>query len=166
MKLRENPGLRVGLSRLLDDTGASLLEFAVSASVLFLALFGIIEMCMALYVYDYISDAARVGTRYAIVRGSGCTVVTPCNATQAQIQTYLRGMPYPLMNPGSLTATVTWYRSNAAIPAVWTSCGATQCDAPQNQVQVTVSYPFLLQIPYFPSGTINIHSTSQMVISN
>jgi hypothetical protein len=29
-----------------------------------------------------------------------------------------------------------------------------------------VIYQFPLQIPYFPNGTINIQSTSQMVISN
>lgn len=165
MPAREN-SLRMGFGRLLDDTGASLIEFAVSASVLFLALLGIVEMCFALYIYDYVSDAARVGTRFAIVRGSGCKVVTPCNATQSDIQNYLQSMHYPGMNPLSLNAAVTWYQVNTTGARSWTTCGNVQCDAPQNEVQVTVTYPFPLQIPYFPGGTINIQSTSQMVIVN
>jgi Flp pilus assembly protein TadG len=156
------------MGRLFDDKGASLIEFALSASVLFLALLGIIEMCLALYIYDYVSDAARVGTRYAMVRGSNsdCTKFADCNASAGQIQSYLRSLPYPGMNASNLTATVIWYQSNGAIPAAWTSCNAVKCNAPQNEVQVTVIYAFPLHIPYFPSGTINIRSTSQTVISN
>ena len=53
-----------------DDSGASLVEFTVSAAVLFMALFGIIQCSLGLYAYNYVSDAAREGTRYAMVRGA------------------------------------------------------------------------------------------------
>lgn len=150
--------------RLGSDAGSSLVEFAVSASVLFLVLFGIIEMCFALYIYDYVSDAARVGTRWASVRGTGCNVLTPCPAGQSDIQSYLQSVPYPGINSGSLTATVKWFQLSTS-PTNWTVC-PTPCQQPKNEVQVTVTYPFPLHIPYFPSGTINIQSTSQMVIAN
>ena len=149
--------------RLISDAGSSLVEFAVSASVLFLMLFGIIEMCFALYIYDYVSDAARVGTRWASVRGTGCNVLTPCPATQSDIQNYLQSVPYPGINSSNLTATVMWFQLTTS-PTSWaTSC---TCPNPKNEVRVTVTYPFPLHVPYFPSTTINIQSTSQMVISN
>jgi Flp pilus assembly protein TadG len=154
-----------GVGKLLNDTGSSLVEFSLAASVLFLALFGIIEMCFALYIYNYVSDAARVGTRYAMVRGTGCSAsLTGCGADQAAIVSYLRSLPYPGMDAAKLNATVQWYQLNASGPTGWST--ACTCPNPKNEVQVTVIYQFPLQIPYFPSGTINIQSTSQMVISN
>jgi hypothetical protein len=36
---------------------------------------------------------------------------------------------------------------------------------PGNQVKVTVTYPFPLSIPFLPKGTINMASTSVMVIA-
>jgi Flp pilus assembly protein TadG len=156
---------RAGAGKLLDDTGSSLVEFAVSASVLFLALFGIIEMCFALYIYDYVSDAARAGTRYAMVRGSSCTGLTNCDATPAQIQSYLRSLPYPGLSAASLTATVNWYPLNTGTVTGWGTT-ACSCPNPKNEVQVTVNYLFPLHVPYFPSGSINIRSTSQVVIAN
>ena len=154
-----------GVGKLLNDTGSSLVEFSLAASVLFLALFGIIEMCFALYIYKYVSDAARVGTRYAMVRGTGCSAsLTGCGADQAEILSYLRSLPYPGMNAANLNATVQWYQLNASGATGWST--ACTCPNPKNEVQVTVIYQFPLQIPYFPNGTINIQSTSQMVISN
>lgn len=153
------------IRKLRSDRGSSLVEFSVSASVLFFVLFGIIEMSFALYIYDYVSDAARVGTRYAMVRGTGCMgTLSGCGATQTQIQTYLQGLAYPGVNSSSLAATVQWYQLNTSGATGWST--ACSCPSPENEVRVTVTYPFPLHIPYFPSSTINIHSTSQMVISN
>ncbi len=150
---------------LVDDSGAALIEFAVSAAVLFMMLLGIIQVCYALYVYSYVSDAARVATRYAIVRGSNCTGMPDCNATSTQIQSYLRNIPYPGMSANNLTATATWLSVSTTPPTTWTACG-TPCKSPGNAVQVQVTYQFPLNIPYWKNATVNISSTSQMVISN
>ena len=147
------------------DSGATVVEFTVSAGVLFLVLFGIIEMCLALYTYDFVSDAARAGTRYAIVRGSSCSNLPDCGATKSQIQTFLQGFKYPGINSSSLNASVTWFSASATQPTTWTSCGTTQCDLPGNAVQVQVTYAFPLHIPYWRNATVNISSSSQMVIS-
>ena len=37
------------------ESGATIVEFAVSASVLLLVVFGIIQCSLALYVYNYVS---------------------------------------------------------------------------------------------------------------
>jgi Flp pilus assembly protein TadG len=154
-----------GWSGFLDDAGATIVEFTVSAAVLLMALFGIIQCSLALYVYNYVSDAAREATRYAMVRGSSCTLLTGCNVTQAEIQTYLRGFQYPGVNVSNLNATATWLSQNASSPTGWTACGSP-CEAPGNQVRVQVTYTFPLSIPFWKNSTVDIASTSEMVISN
>ncbi len=137
---------------------------ALVSMVLFAMLFGIIEFSLALYTFNYVSDAAREGTRYAIVRGTSCNVLTNCNVTAAQIQTYIQKLGYPGMNPSNTTVTTTWFSPSAA-PVTWTACGSP-CEAPGNAVQVTVTYSFPLSIPFVPKETLSLHSTSMMVIAN
>ncbi len=151
-----------------DDSGASLVEFTVSAAVLFMALFGIIQCSLGLYAYNYVSDAAREGTRFAMVRGARCAApMTGCLATQADIQTYLSGFQYPGIDVNNLVVTANWYTASAATPTTWTSCGTGPgCKVPGNAVQVQVKYTFPLRIPYWKNASVSIASVSQMVISN
>jgi len=158
--------LRSYLNRFLrDNAGSALVEFALSAVLLVMVLFGIIECCFALYINNYVSDAARNAARYAVVRGSGCSGMPDCGITSAGIQTYLRSTAYPGITPGNLTATATWLSLNPGPPATWTVC-ANQCNAPENSVRVQVNYAFTLAIPFWRSKSITLSSTSQMVISN
>ena len=46
-------------------TGASLLEFAIAATVFLTVLFAVVEFGRALWVHNALSDAARRGARYA-----------------------------------------------------------------------------------------------------
>ena len=55
------------------EAGGTLVEFALSATILLTLVFGVMAMCMALYIYHFVSDAAREGARYAMVRGSSCS---------------------------------------------------------------------------------------------
>jgi Flp pilus assembly protein TadG len=147
------------------DEGSNVVEMAVVSSVLFAMLFGIIEISLALYTYNYVSDAAREGTRYAIVRGSSCNVLTNCSVTAAQIQTYVQNLGYPGVRAANTTVSTTWFSPSASTPVTWTACG-TPCNAPGNAVQVTVTYSFGLGIPFVPKKTLSLHSTSMMVIAN
>jgi len=147
------------------DEGAAIVEMAVVSSLLFAMLFGILEFSMAFYTYNYVAEAAREGTRYAMVRGSSCTLLTNCNATAAEIQTYVQGLKYPGMTAANTTVTTTWF-SQSGTPATWTACGSV-CNAPGvDSVQVKVTYTFNLGIPFAPKSKLSIHSTSQMVIAN
>ena len=148
-----------------SDAGTALVEFAISASVLLMLVFGIIEMSYALYTYNYVSDAARVATRYAVVRGSGCTGMPDCGITAAELQTYIQGIAYPGIKPGSLTATTTWLSASSSQPTTWTAC-AGQCNSPGNAVEIQVTYAFPLFLPFWKSTSLSLKSTSQMVISN
>lgn len=149
------------------EDGATMVEFALIASVLLAMIFGIFESCLALHTHNYVSEVAREGTRYAIVRGSACTGFPDCNATQAQIQTYVQSIQYPGTNPAKhMTVTASWFSPSGGPPATtWIACTKPPCNQPGNLVQVGVKYTFPLSIPFWSGATINLSSTSQMVIS-
>src|SRR6185312_4836624 len=70
--------------RLRDQRGGSLVESAISISIFLMVFFAVFDFSIAFYTYHYVSDAAREGTRYAIVRGSQCSSnskTAPCPAT-------------------------------------------------------------------------------------
>jgi Flp pilus assembly protein TadG len=142
------------------EQGAALVEMALATVILLVMLFGIMEMSLGLYTYHFISEAAREATRYAIVRGSSCggAFATACPASPDDIQTYVQNLGYPGIDPTAITVTTAW----SAYPAGG-ACGS--CNNPGNQVQVTVNYQYLLSIPFIPSQTLNMSSTSEMVIS-
>jgi Flp pilus assembly protein TadG len=146
------------------EVGSSMVEFAVASVILFTLVFGVIAICLALYSYNVTSEAAREATRYAIVRGSACSPSTfsDCNVTSDQLQTYVRGLGFPGINPSSstLTATATWPTTGATC-----SPSVTPCNNPGNLVKVTVQYTFPLVIPFVSSRTLTMSSTSAMYIS-
>ena len=49
------------------ERGATLVEFAIGATVFLTVMFGVIEFGRALWVHNALSDAARRGARYAVV---------------------------------------------------------------------------------------------------
>jgi Flp pilus assembly protein TadG len=150
------------------EEGAAIVEFAMSAIVLLCMMIGIMELSLALYSHDYVSEAAREGSRYAMVRGSTSCLNTPsltnCNATAALIQSYVQGLGFPGIGSTSTTVTTTWLSASATQPTTWTACANT-CNAPGNLVKVRVVYSFPLSIPFISSQTLSIGSTSQMVIA-
>lgn len=152
-----------------SEHGAALVEFALSASIMIAVLLGLFAMLMALYTYHYVSYAAREGSRYAIVRGADCSqssAMPGCNATSADIQTYVRSLGYPGINPNDMTVTTTWLLANGTVPATWSPCtAAVGCNVPGNEVQVQVQYAFPFNIPFVPSRTLDLSSASTMVIS-
>ncbi|MGA8043326.1 MAG: TadE/TadG family type IV pilus assembly protein [Terracidiphilus sp.] len=154
------------------EDGNAIVEMAIGISLFLMILIGIIEMGLALYTYNYISDAAREGSRWAIVRGSDCSTNTPgldhCNAAQTDIQTYVQSLSYPGINSSNMTVTATWLQASSPPAATWSSCVATAsepCNQQGYQVRVTVTYPFPLSIPFWRSTTLTVGSTSGMVIS-
>jgi Flp pilus assembly protein TadG len=165
-------GLRVGypewLRRSRSEYGSTLVETALSLVILLTVALGVMEMSLALYTYHFVSDAAREGTRFAIVRGSSCAtnagLASACPATQADIQSYVRGLGFPGIDPSLMTVTTTAY---LAYPT-GTVCTAAflTCMSPGNQVKVTVRYQFPLSIPFIPASTLSMSSSSQMVIAD
>lgn len=50
----------------LSERGATLLEFAVAATVFLTVMFGVVEFGRCLWTHNALSDAARRGARYAV----------------------------------------------------------------------------------------------------
>ena len=165
--------LAVSAARLAaDDSGATMVEFALSAVILFTFIFGILDMSLAVYGYHYASEAAREGTRYAIVRGwtassvdgTACASYTngACTASSAQIQQYVKSLSFPGIDSSLMTVTPSWskYPSGTACTAP-----SASCNVPGNVVTVQVQYAFPLTIPFISARTLTMTSTSAMVIS-
>ena len=53
-----------------SQRGAAQVEFALSILMVVFLMFWVFEMVMVVYTYSVLSDAAKEGVRYAIVRGS------------------------------------------------------------------------------------------------
>jgi Flp pilus assembly protein TadG len=163
---------RVRLSRVHDwshhEEGAVLVEIAFSIVILLSVVFGIMAISLALYSYFFVSEAAREATRYAIVRGNSnsrpdCTSpgYATCIAQPTDIQSYVRDLAFPGVTASNITATSTWWTSTGG------ACGTTDsCKIPGNRVQVTVSYPYPLSIPFGPQRTLTLASTSNMVVAH
>jgi len=136
------------------EHGTTLIEVAVSITLLTGMVFGIMAGGFMLYTYHFVSYAARAGARYAVVRGSACdntNGMPDCpNVTSAQVQTYVRSLCQLGIDPGQLTVTTTWPNGT---------------HDPGDPVRVTAQYPFPLSVPFITSTTVSMQSSSQMVIS-
>jgi Flp pilus assembly protein TadG len=128
--------------------------------LIFLAfLIGVIEVSFGLYSYHFISSAAREGTRYAIVRGSTCSgFASACPAQVSDIQSYVKNLGFPGINPGNMNVSVAW----APYPP---GAICSPCNNPGNLVTVTVQYSFPLTVPFVPAHTFTMTSQSAMVIA-
>ena len=152
--------------RVRSEGGASVVEFALSCVILFPLMFGVLILCMALYSYLYISDAAREGSRYAMVRGSRCPTYTgfpsACPASAGDVQNYVRGLGFPGIKPSNLTVTATWSADNGA---TWSSTD-TSHNAAGDLVRVSITYQYFLSIPYVPPKLLSMTSSAQTVIAD
>jgi Flp pilus assembly protein TadG len=112
--------------------------------LLIMLLIGVVEIGRMVLVYTTIANAARAGTRYAIVHGTDSSV-TP-DQVRAVVRNYLSAAP---MTAGSADVNVTYGVSSMTI-------GST--------VTVQVSYLFDPLTTYFPLS-VNLGSTSEGVIT-
>jgi Flp pilus assembly protein TadG len=133
--------------------GQTVVEFALAGTVLLSLMFAVIDFGRALFTYNVVTNAARIGSRYAIVHGSSCTLAI-CPASSSAIQTYVLSKVSGL-NPSQLTVTARWTTGSG--------CGDPMFQGPNCIVTVTATYPFKLVMSLNRSWTMT--ATSQMVIS-
>jgi Flp pilus assembly protein TadG len=120
-------------------SGQTMVELAIAASVLFVLLFAIIEMGIVIYDYNMVCSAAREAVRYAIVHPTDSSGIKNAAINSA-----------PFLSTSNITVNTSVTDPNSA----------TNKDA-----QVTISYPYTLQIPLVPSISLTLSSTSQMMRS-
>jgi Flp pilus assembly protein TadG len=146
-----------------SERGASLPETVIVLGVLLALLFGIIDFGRTMYTYAFVAQLARQGARWAIVRGSQCSVLDHCNASTNDVQTYVQSLSVGATNSSKIAVKASW--TGADCPP-----GSGAINAPGCLVSVNVQYPFQFMLPYMPQVshqfmTITMSSTSQMVIS-
>lgn len=172
---RWNLGLAVSRarkeSRANGEAGSTLVETAVSILILLTFLMGIMEISLAGYTYHIVSELAQEGTRYAMIRGStaagsagtACAAPGPptCVAQSADIQSFVTNFGFPGIDSSKMTVTPSWsaFASGSSCP------GTGPCNSPGNSVTVQVQYSFPIAVPFVSVRTINMSSTSSMIIA-
>ena len=154
-----------------SEDAAELVEFGIASMVFFTLLFGIVEFCLVIYAGNFVESAAQHGARYAMVRGSDWTSACAsadsysCQATAANVQSYVLSLPHPALNLPADSITPTWLATTAS--GASTAC-TTNPYAQGCQVQVKVSYTFGLMIPFLPAkySSIPLSSTSVETIQD
>jgi Flp pilus assembly protein TadG len=124
--------------------GQAMAEFSLVATAALIMIFALINCSLVIYDYNFVSYAAREATRYAAVRGSSSS--SPANNTN--ITNYVIGEAAGL-DPSKVSVSTTWSPNNS----------------PGSAVEVQVQYPFTLSIPFLVNSTVNLSSTSQLVIT-
>jgi Flp pilus assembly protein TadG len=140
------------------EKGETLVAFAITLPIMLSFLFGMMQVCLVFYTYEWISEAAREGTRYAMVHGSTCessggVSCTVTGATGAgsflSVDGYVSAIGLPNLGGGT-TNVVTTYPDGDEIPP--------------HRVVVNVTYTFPYKIPFVSSKPISLSSTSEMSI--
>jgi len=119
--------------------GQTMAELAVSATVLFILLFAIIEMGIVIYYYNMVSSAAREAVRYAIVHPTDTTGIENAAINSA-----------PFLTSIDITVNVSVTDPN---------------DSSKKDARVAISYTYALHIPFLSSITLTLASHSQMLLS-
>lgn len=142
------------------EAGSALVEFALASVVILTVLFGIIDMGRALYAYDWVSDAARRGTRYAMVRGTsscpGPARLPDCKAGPPQITAYVESNAFGLDHSAVTVTSACWPPAHAFT--------APPC-APGKTVEVTVQYKFAFISPLISHHAWTMTSSSMRTVS-
>jgi Flp pilus assembly protein TadG len=144
--MKASAGSRLGTRLFVGEGGV---EFALAATIFLLLSFAIIEMALAVYSYNTISNAARECVRYAIVHSP----TGPSPATTAQIKAVTVAYA-DLPSPNQLVAsdvTVTW-PADPNLPS-------------SDDAQCIVALNYSLRIPFLPSKTLPLTATARMLVS-
>ncbi len=157
-----------------DDRASELVEFALSAGVLLMAVFGIMDFSRTIYAYHFVTYAAQEGARYAIVRGAdwktSCSSSPPpnftltfdCIAADSDVQNYVRNLTPPGIDLNTVSVTTTW---PGTTPGCTKNCSVCATNNSQSCfVKVHVSYPFSFILPFLPKSAISLAATSEKAI--
>jgi hypothetical protein len=136
---------------LVRDEASAVIEMALSLPILCTLLFCFMELCLAVYSIDLISELACEGTRYAMVRGAACpnTTSPTCEVSATQVNNYVSGIALPNLAAGTITVNTTYPDGNEAVGS---------------RVRVQVTYVFPISMPFVPKASHTFSTTSQMYI--
>jgi len=133
------------------ETGQALVEMSISLCMMMAFVFLLMELCLLFYSYSMISELAREGSRYAMVRGMSCVTSgqASCTASASAINAYVAGVGYPNLAGGAMTVSTTYPDGTAAAGS---------------RVKVGIQYVFPVKMPFLPSNPITLNTSSTMYI--
>lgn len=142
-----------------NERGQSLVEFGLFASLLLpllvLVLLGVVDLARIALLYTTVSNAARVGTRYATIHGADASTPSgPANDDPAVINVVNSFAQVGGLNLSNLEVHVHYYSSGGVSPG----CNTSGC-----WVQVTAFYSYDRLIRYFPLN-MKLKASSEGVI--
>jgi hypothetical protein len=142
-----------------NEQGSTLVELPFALLWVFLVIFGLTASAKLMLTYTTLAEAARAGTRYAVVHGSyrmGSGIDGPSGpGNTANVATVVKQVTSAA---GLSASSVTVYDTVAApmYPDGTNNIGA--------RVRVSVSFPFSSNLPLIPPFTVTIGSTSEGTI--
>jgi Flp pilus assembly protein TadG len=117
-----------------NERGATLVEFAIGATVFLTAMFAVIEFGRALWVHNALSDAARRGARYAVLNPSSSDAAVknvvvygdPAGGTQPLVEnlsTSNINVAYSSfsLDSGTASVSITGYQFRFVVPIIGTT---------------------------------------------
>ena len=158
-----------------EERGSALVEFAVTGVLLMTMVMGVIEFAMVMYAYHFVSTAAQMGARYAIVRGAdwstSCSTSAPpnftlsygCKAASSDVQNYVKSVTNAGLSSANVSATATWPGTTPDCTSGCSACATANSQGCLVQVQVTYAFAFL-PVVFLPQSTLHLTSTTNMVI--
>ena len=157
-----------------NECGQALVETAFTMLILLGLILGVMELCLALYSYHYLANAAHEATRYAIVRGAtwgsscGSYASSMCTASPTDIANFVASRDFPGITITADDVCVEYFSSVSASTAstCTTKTANSGPNAVGNIVMITITYPFSFGLPGLGSYTYHLSSTSRMVIAN
>lgn len=169
-------GCRAGLAHgLRGEEGSSLVEMGLATVILMMLVLGVIQFSLLFFAYNEVSDAARMATRWAAVRGANSCANTnyelaSCGASAADITNYVHGLGYPGLVASQINVTPCWLQQvttpTSTVPiSSWSTSTCGTSTVPGNEVQVTVSYAYPIFVPYWRAASITVKSTAAMVVA-
>ena len=149
--------MKVASHQIRSRRGSALVEFSVSAFLLLMMMFSVVELQRMLFVYNTVADSARAGARYAIVHGldaspaAGPTNTTPVSTV---VTTFASAS---LLDTSRLSITVTYPNYDATTNPV--------ANKPGDPVKVVVQYPYDPFVGWFaPMLSVTLKTTSRGII--
>lgn len=125
-----------------SQTGALLVEFALSIIILLFTVFWMVEMMLMIYTYNVMADAAKEGVRYASVRGSYSGIgIGPTAAPGSASECYTNSGP--VYDRVVKFTELSLHDTEGMTVQV---CYLDGSNKPPSRVQVNIDYPL---VPYF-----------------
>jgi Flp pilus assembly protein TadG len=150
---------RAGRKRraLRGEEGAELVEFALCSWLLFMFIFGVVELCLVLFSFNTAAEAARDTARWLSVQGASA-IASSASVNSTAITNHVQAIP----GAAQMTQTVNWCQVSGSTTTCSTTPNSNNAAA-GDLVQVQVQYVFA-NVPFISNGALTATSTSQMVI--